>query len=98
MFAARPGRPMSVSSPAASMTKGQRRRSYRQFRRLAGRLDFKSELIVGSIRSAGDVISAALAGAHIITVPRNIWTKSPTTNTPGSPSRNLSPMPKAPSK
>jgi transaldolase len=31
--------------------------------------DFKSELIVGSIRSAGDVISAALAGAHIITVP-----------------------------
>ena len=31
--------------------------------------DFKSELIVGSIRSVGDVISAALAGAHIITVP-----------------------------
>ena len=33
------------------------------------RWDYKSELIVGSIRSAGDVISAALAGAHIITVP-----------------------------
>ena len=31
--------------------------------------DFKSRLIVASIRSAGDVISAALAGAHIITVP-----------------------------
>jgi transaldolase len=30
---------------------------------------FKSELIIGSIRSVGDVISAALAGAHIITVP-----------------------------
>jgi transaldolase len=28
-----------------------------------------SELIVGSIRSVGDVINAALAGAHIITVP-----------------------------
>ena len=33
------------------------------------RWEYKSELIVGSIRSAGDVISAALAGAHIITVP-----------------------------
>ena len=33
------------------------------------RWDFKSELIVGSIRSVGDVINAALAGAHIITVP-----------------------------
>ncbi len=33
------------------------------------RWDFKCELIVGSIRSAGDVINAALAGAHIITVP-----------------------------
>ena len=31
--------------------------------------DFKSELIIGSIRSVGDVINAALAGAHIITVP-----------------------------
>ena len=31
--------------------------------------DFKSRLIIGSIRSVGDVINAALAGAHIITVP-----------------------------
>jgi transaldolase len=31
--------------------------------------DFKSKLIVGSIRSVGDVIDAALAGAHIITIP-----------------------------
>lgn len=33
------------------------------------RWDFKSRLIVGSIRSVGDVINAVLAGAHIITVP-----------------------------
>jgi transaldolase len=33
------------------------------------RWDYKSELIVGSIRSVGDFINAALAGAHIITVP-----------------------------
>jgi transaldolase len=31
--------------------------------------NFRSELIVASIHSAGDVINAALAGAHIITVP-----------------------------
>ena len=31
--------------------------------------DFESELIVGNIRSMGDAINAALAGAHIITVP-----------------------------
>ena len=31
--------------------------------------DYKSKIIVGSIRSVGDVIQAALAGAHIITIP-----------------------------
>jgi transaldolase len=31
--------------------------------------DFKSRLIIGSIRTVGDVVNAALAGAHIITVP-----------------------------
>jgi transaldolase len=31
--------------------------------------DYTSEIIVGSIRSVADVWSAALAGAHIITVP-----------------------------
>jgi transaldolase len=31
--------------------------------------DYKSKIIVGSIRSVGDVISAALAGAHIVTTP-----------------------------
>ena len=30
---------------------------------------FKSKLIVGSIRSVGDVLSAVIAGAHIITIP-----------------------------
>lgn len=30
---------------------------------------YKSEIIVGSIRSVGDVLSAAKAGAHIITIP-----------------------------
>lgn len=31
--------------------------------------NFKSEIIVGSIRSVGDVLAAAIAGAHIITIP-----------------------------
>lgn len=30
---------------------------------------YKSKIIVGSIRSVGDVLNAALAGAHVITVP-----------------------------
>ena len=30
---------------------------------------FKSQIIVGSIRSVGDVLAAAIAGAHIITIP-----------------------------
>ena len=33
------------------------------------RWDYKSKFIVGSIRSVGDAISAALAGAHIVTIP-----------------------------
>ncbi len=33
------------------------------------RSNYKSELIVGSIRSVGDILSAAIAGAHIITFP-----------------------------
>jgi len=33
------------------------------------RWEYKSKLIVGSIRSVGDVLSAAMAGAHIITIP-----------------------------
>ncbi len=33
------------------------------------RWKFKSKIIIGSIRSVGDVLSAAMAGAHIITIP-----------------------------
>jgi transaldolase len=33
------------------------------------RWKYKSKIIVGSIRSVGDVLSAAMAGAHIITIP-----------------------------
>ncbi|MCL2149599.1 MAG: transaldolase [Dehalococcoidia bacterium] len=33
------------------------------------RWQYKSRLIVGSIRSVGDVLQAALAGAHIVTIP-----------------------------
>ncbi|MBN1643823.1 MAG: hypothetical protein JW856_03265, partial [Dehalococcoidales bacterium] len=33
------------------------------------RWGYKSKIIVGSIRSVGDVLNAALAGAHVITVP-----------------------------
>lgn len=33
------------------------------------RWKYKSKIIVGSIRSVGDVLSAAMAKAHIITIP-----------------------------
>ena len=33
------------------------------------RWKFKSKIIIGSIRSVGDILSAAIAGAHIITIP-----------------------------
>jgi len=33
------------------------------------RWEYRSRIIVGSIRSVGDVLSAALAGAHVITIP-----------------------------
>jgi transaldolase len=31
--------------------------------------NYKSKLVVGSIRSVGDVLSAVLAGAHVVTIP-----------------------------
>jgi len=31
--------------------------------------NFQSKIIVGSIRSVGDILAAAIAGAHIITIP-----------------------------
>jgi transaldolase len=39
------------------------------------RWNYKSKIIVGSIRSVGDAISAALAGAHIVTIPPPMLTK-----------------------
>jgi len=33
------------------------------------RWEFKSRIIIGSIRSVGDILGAAIAGAHIITIP-----------------------------
>jgi len=33
------------------------------------RWQYKGRIIVGSIRSVGDILSAAIAGAHIITIP-----------------------------
>jgi transaldolase len=33
------------------------------------RWKFKSKIIVGSIRSVGDILTAAIAGAHVITIP-----------------------------
>jgi transaldolase len=34
-----------------------------------GKWHYKSKLVIGSMRSVGDVLSAALAGAHVITIP-----------------------------
>lgn len=39
------------------------------------RWKYKSKIIVGSIRSVGDILSAAIAGAHIITIPPQFLTK-----------------------
>lgn len=39
------------------------------------RWEYKSKIIVGSIRSVGDIIQAALAGAHIITIPPQFISK-----------------------
>lgn len=36
---------------------------------------FKSKIITGSIRSVGDVLNAAIAGSHIITIPPQILDK-----------------------
>jgi len=39
------------------------------------RWDYKSKILVGSIRSVGDVLMAAMAGAHIVTIPPQLITK-----------------------
>ena len=33
------------------------------------RWDFKSKIVIGSIRSVGDILNAAMAGAHVLTIP-----------------------------
>ena len=37
--------------------------------------DFKSKVVVGSIRSVGDVLNAVVAGAHIVTIPPTFLNK-----------------------
>ena len=37
--------------------------------------DYKSRIIVGSIRSVGDILTAAMSGAHIITIPPQFISK-----------------------
>ena len=39
------------------------------------RWEFKSRIIVGSVRSVADILQAAMAGAHIITIPPQFLTK-----------------------
>ncbi len=39
------------------------------------RWKYKSKIIVGSIRSVGDILNAAIAGAHIITIPPQFLTR-----------------------
>ncbi|MFC1914663.1 transaldolase family protein [Chloroflexota bacterium] len=39
------------------------------------RWQFNSKIIIGSIRSVGDVLSSALAGAHIVTIPPQFLSK-----------------------
>ncbi len=39
------------------------------------RWKFESKITVGSIRSVGDILSAAIAGAHIITIPPSFLVK-----------------------
>lgn len=39
------------------------------------RWKFKSKIIIGSIRSVADVLQAAMAGAHIITIPPQFLTR-----------------------
>ena len=40
-----------------------------------GRWKFRTKIIVGSIRSVADVLQAAMAGAHIITIPPQFLTR-----------------------
>ena len=37
--------------------------------------NYKSKLLIGSIRSVGDILNAATAGAYIITIPPQVLAK-----------------------
>ncbi len=53
----------------------------RNVRNWLDRWDYMAKLIVGSIRTAIDVQSAAVVGAHIVTTLRNSCRKCSTTST-----------------
>jgi transaldolase len=52
-------------------------RAVSQSRALLDRMDTPTKIIVGSIRKAADVVQAAIAGAHVITIPYKILTEMP---------------------
>ena len=52
-------------------------RVVRESRALLDRMDSKTKIIVGSIRKPEDVTEAAIAGAHIVTIPYKILVQMP---------------------
>jgi len=52
-------------------------RVVRDSRALLDRMDTPTKIIVGSIRKPEDVAQAAIAGAHIVTIPYKILTQMP---------------------
>jgi len=52
-------------------------RVVRESRALLDRMDTPTKIIVGSIRKPEDVAQAAIAGAHIVTIPYKILTQMP---------------------
>lgn len=52
-------------------------RVIRESRAIVDSMDTKTKIIVGSIRDPNDVVKAALAGAHIVTVPYKMLIKMP---------------------
>jgi transaldolase len=52
-------------------------RVVRESRALLDRMDTSTKIIVGSIRNPEDIAQAAIAGAHIVTVPYKILTQMP---------------------
>jgi transaldolase len=52
-------------------------RAVRESRALLNRMETPTKIILGSIRKPQDVTRAAMAGAHIITIPYKILTLMP---------------------